>query len=143
MDGKCLVRPGIVTQDGEPRQERRPHSGTHHGEHRFVSHGAEHEVRADVATGKFLLDPGLITDRRVGHHRRAVEPGQRYRAAGEGTRPGHQQVGVVEQLEMLDVSLDATVEEHQVEEADLRLVGLLFEQPDVAAGLLFAESAQH
>ena len=56
---------------------------------------------------------------------------------GKTPGPGHQQVRFVEQLEVLDVSADATVEEHQVEVADLRLIGLLLEQPDVAARMLF------
>ena len=44
---------------------------------------------------------------------------------------------------MLDVSADAAVEEHQVEAADLRLAGLLLEQPDVAAGMFFPQPAHH
>jgi len=75
---------------------------------------------------------GLIADR-AGRatiaRRRAGASGTG--AVGEGAGPGHQQVRVVEQLEVLDVSVDAAVEEHPGPRwLDRRLVGLLFEQPE-------------
>ncbi len=137
------VGAGVRAEDREPWQQRCPHSGSHHRQHGFVAHRAEHDVRPDAGVCQRLLHPGLIADQRVRHHRRAVELGQRHRAVGEDARPCHQQVRVVEQLEMLDIAVDAAVEEYQVELADLRLVGLLLEQPDVAAGMLVPQPAHH
>jgi hypothetical protein len=45
--------------------------------------------------------------------------------------------------DVLDVAVDAAVEERQVELAGLRLVGLLLEQPDVAAGVLVPQRLHH
>jgi hypothetical protein len=122
-------------------KDRRTHAGAHHRQHGFVARGAAHDLRPNAAACERLLHPGLAADRRVRHHRCAVELGRAHRTVGEGVAAGHQQVGIVEQFEVFDVAVDAAVEERQVELMDLWLVGLLLEQPDVAAGVLVPKPA--
>ena len=75
------------------------------------------------------------------HHRRAVELLQPDRTVGEGAVAGHQEVRIIEQLDVLDVGLDQAVVEQQVQVTDPRLVRLLLGQPDVTVGVLVSQSA--
>jgi hypothetical protein len=114
VEAERLVGADVGIVDGESRHHRRTYADPHHRQHGFVARGAKHDLRPDAAACERLLYAGLIADWGVRHHRCAVELGEPHRAVGEGAGVGHKQVWIVEQLEVLDVAVNAAVEEHQL-----------------------------
>jgi hypothetical protein len=83
----------------------------------------------------------LVVGGRPGDHRSTVEQLHPYRAIGECAGACHQEVRLVEQLDVLDVAFDPAVVEQQVEISDLRILRCHLGQPDVAAGVLAQQPA--
>ena len=106
-----------------------------------VAGGSEHDPWPCAVAGERPLQPSLVIGGRPGDHRSVVEQLHPYRTIGERAGAGHQEVRLVEQLDVLDVAFDPAVVEQQVEISDLRILRFHLGQPDVAAGVLVQQPA--
>ncbi len=139
MDAEAVIGLDVGAPDREPRQHRRSHAGSHHGQQGVVDRATEHDSGSGAAARECLLHQRLVAGEWPGHHGGAVELLQPDRTVGEGAVAGHQEVRVIEQLDVLDVGLDPAVVEQQVEITDPRLLRLLLGHPDVAVGVLVSQ----
>ncbi len=98
-----------------------------------MARGAEHEPRARAGAGQRSFQPSLVVGGRPADHRGVVEQLRPHRTVRERARARHQEVLLVEELDVLDVAFDVTVVEHQVEIPDPRVLRPHVGQPDVAA----------